>query len=284
LFYERQLAKHIEDADMEVEAQIQRRQILITSSAILCESIRKQYRNLCETEEPREDIDPDDPNNDSDTAAESDVETDDVIQYSQLTDPEFPVICTYSTLLMMIDQSLPVSFFGRGITLSREVTFERFESHYALHFTQELDCSASLVYTEIISRIKGSIPALHSPSGWYLSEEQYIALGELRDSTVTNTAQRRVIYSTFKKYERMKNDNHDYDLLDIVHYCYRALQQHSLPQVSSVYVDEVQDLTPAQIALFKFVCRNPNGYLFAGDTAQTVLFFSYPLSLSLRIS
>jgi len=32
----------------------------------------------------------------------------------------------------------------------------------------------------------------------------------------------------------------------------------------------VQDLTPAEIALFKFISTNLRGFVFAGDTAQTV--------------
>jgi tetratricopeptide (TPR) repeat protein len=42
-------------------------------------------------------------------------------------------------------------------------------------------------------------------------------------------------------------------------------------QVHFVYVDEVQDLSPAQIALFRFVCGNPKGFVFGGDTAQTIM-------------
>lgn len=38
----------------------------------------------------------------------------------------------------------------------------------------------------------------------------------------------------------------------------------------TVFVDEVQDLRPSQIALFQFVCANPKGYMFGGDTAQTI--------------
>ncbi|XP_037494080.1 TPR and ankyrin repeat-containing protein 1-like [Jatropha curcas] len=38
-----------------------------------------------------------------------------------------------------------------------------------------------------------------------------------------------------------------------------------------VYIDEVQDLTMRQIALFKHICRNvTEGFIFSGDTAQTI--------------
>jgi len=38
-----------------------------------------------------------------------------------------------------------------------------------------------------------------------------------------------------------------------------------------VFIDEVQDLTMAQIALFKYICSNvEEGFVFCGDTAQTM--------------
>ena len=38
-----------------------------------------------------------------------------------------------------------------------------------------------------------------------------------------------------------------------------------------MYVDEVQDLTPGQIALLFYVCSDPDaGYMLAGDTAQVI--------------
>ena len=39
----------------------------------------------------------------------------------------------------------------------------------------------------------------------------------------------------------------------------------------SVYLTQVQDLTPSQLALFKFLCLDPRtGLILAGDTAQTI--------------
>ncbi|CAI5459945.1 unnamed protein product [Closterium sp. Yama58-4] len=43
------------------------------------------------------------------------------------------------------------------------------------------------------------------------------------------------------------------------------------PPFQYVYVDEVQDLTQAQIAILQFLCSNvASGFFFAGDTAQTI--------------
>uniref|UniRef100_A0A7N2L9K9 UvrD-like helicase ATP-binding domain-containing protein n=1 Tax=Quercus lobata TaxID=97700 RepID=A0A7N2L9K9_QUELO len=42
-------------------------------------------------------------------------------------------------------------------------------------------------------------------------------------------------------------------------------------EMDFVYVDEVQDLTLSQIALFKYICKNvEEGFVFSGDTAQTI--------------
>ncbi len=42
-------------------------------------------------------------------------------------------------------------------------------------------------------------------------------------------------------------------------------------QAHTLSVDEVQDLTPAQIMLLKFLCDDAeHGFLLAGDTAQTI--------------
>lgn len=38
-----------------------------------------------------------------------------------------------------------------------------------------------------------------------------------------------------------------------------------------VYIDEVQDLSMRQVALFKYLCKNVSeGFIFSGDTAQTI--------------
>ena len=97
-------------------------------------------------------------------------------------------------------------------------------------------------------------------------------LGNSRQSTLDST-RRVLMYEAFKKYQKLKTQHYgDYDQLDVIFYVYQSLSQNGYrgEELTSVYIDEVQDLCPAQIALFKFVCRNSIGYVFAGDTAQTV--------------
>lgn len=157
-----------------------------------------------------------------------------------------------------------------GTTLT-EVTFERFCSHYYPRLSDKLECEASVVFTEIMSHIKGSLGALHTDSGC-LSLQDYIALSNSRQSSLC-TAQRQLVYEAFLKYEKLKRQEYrQYDQLDRVHYLYSSLCKYGYKGVwmDSVFVDEVQDLTPAQIALFKFVSKDFSRYVFAGDTAQTI--------------
>lgn len=81
---------------------------------------------------------------------------------------------------------------------------------------------------------------------------------------------------------------------DLVTYIYQQLKKkNDIAAVDYVYVDEVQDLTQVQIALFRFICKNNEGFVFGGDTAQTIasgvgfrfqdvqdLFYSYYLESS----
>lgn len=159
------------------------------------------------------------------------------------------------------------------------VDFERFANEYYPHFREEQKAAAdaALIYSEIMTHIRGSLQALHSAEG-YLSSEEYLQLGTLRHSTL-GESQRVHIYDAFVKYEKMKAEVGiqrklpDYDISEVVFSVHKALEVTPLPEdvmMTSVFVDEVQDLAPSQIALFKHCSINPVGYVFAGDTAQTV--------------
>ncbi|KAL2542930.1 Uncharacterized protein Adt_03908 [Abeliophyllum distichum] len=77
----------------------------------------------------------------------------------------------------------------------------------------------------------------------------------------------------FKDYEKMKTKYCEYDLADLVMNLYFRLNNENLQgeKMDFVYVDEVQDLTTTQIALFSYICKNVDeGFVFSGDTAQTI--------------
>jgi hypothetical protein len=237
------------------------RQLLITASPILCSAIRQSYYRLC---------------NSDPVVRKSLPEDEDALYeipntFQDCNDSKYPLIITNNHFLAMVHDSLPNSFFSKNGSDTREVTFDRFCSHYCIHFDEKLYGDANLKYMEFMTTIKGSLESLYCPNG-YLSEDKYLSLCSNRHSSLTE-GQRRMIYKAFLKYEKLKGEYNDYDQLDLAHFIYRSLDKckaANLPNLQSVFVDEVQDLTPVQISIFQFICKNPSGFLFAGDTAQTV--------------
>jgi superfamily I DNA/RNA helicase len=173
----------------------------------------------------------------------------------------------------MLDQGLNIPFFKKAVDDYNEVDFYRFSNYYYPHLDETIRsmAGAPLLFTEITTHIKGSLAALHSLNG-ELSRESYIDLSSHRSSTLTRD-QRGIVYNGYRKYEKLKQSNtFDFDRADFVCYIYRSLSNNGYAGIdmTRVYVDEVQDLSPAQIALFKFVCKDSHAFVMAGDTAQTV--------------
>nr|GEX43862.1 UvrD-like helicase, ATP-binding domain, P-loop containing nucleoside triphosphate hydrolase [Tanacetum cinerariifolium] len=206
----------------------------------------------------------------------------------------YPLVITFHKFLMMLDGTLGNSFFerfiearegshgnrvsSRSVALQtfirlREVTFDRFGSLYWPHFnsslTKKLD--PSRVFTEIISHIKGGLQAGECSDG-KLSYEGYCLLAESRSSTLSKE-KRKIVYTFYETYEKMKIERREFDLGDLVNDIHHRLKNGSYEgdQMDLVYIDEVQDLSMRQISLFKYICQNINeGFIFAGDTAQTI--------------
>ncbi|KAK0573666.1 hypothetical protein LWI29_011732 [Acer saccharum] len=206
----------------------------------------------------------------------------------------FPLVITYHKFLMMLDGTLGTSYFERFLIIkkpsygpiqssrsvalqtfvrTKEVNFDRFSSRYWPHFNAELTkkLDSSLVFTEIISHIKGGLHAMDA-SDCKLSREDYVKLSRGRVSTLS-TSKREKIYDVFLNYEKMKVKNGEFDLADLTIDLHCRLREGNfhVDLMDFVYIDEVQDLTMSQIALFKYICRNvEEGFVFSGDTAQTI--------------
>nr|XP_043619930.1 uncharacterized protein LOC122591746 [Erigeron canadensis] len=214
--------------------------------------------------------------------------------FADIPKKNYPLVITYQKFLMMLDGTLGNSFFerfleaeegchgkpisSRSVALRtflrlREVTYDRFCSLYWPHFntklTKKLD--PSRVFTEIISHIKGGLQAGEYSDG-KLSYEAYCLLAENHSSTLTEQ-KREVVYALFEAYEKMKAQRGDFDLGDLVNDIHHRLKNGNFDgdRMDFVYIDEVQDLSMRQISLFKYICHNINeGFIFAGDTAQTI--------------
>ncbi|KAJ4972464.1 hypothetical protein NE237_005638 [Protea cynaroides] len=206
----------------------------------------------------------------------------------------FPLVITFQKFLMMLDASMEKSFFDRfhdgnkiplGTTGTfnslalqafirmKEVNYDRFNSLYWPHFNSQLTkkFDSSIVFTEIISHIKGGMSIGRAQDG-KLGREDYVSLSESRVS-ILNRERREVIYDIFLDYEKKKLMNGEFDLADFVIDLHCRLRDGCYvgEEMDLIYIDEVQDLTMRQISLFKYICRNSSdGYVFAGDTAQTI--------------
>jgi tetratricopeptide (TPR) repeat protein len=103
-----------------------------------------------------------------------------------------------------------------------------------------------------------------------LDRDEYFKFVNKRDSVV-NQEESAILFGCWKAYERMKGSKSEYDIGDLALNIYqRLLKYPSQILVDYIYLDEVQDLTQIQIAIFHKLCANDNGFVFAGDTAQTI--------------
>ncbi|KAK2371482.1 P-loop containing nucleoside triphosphate hydrolase superfamily protein [Trifolium repens] len=258
------------------------RQLFVTASPKLCQAVKHHVvrlkRSICRSNVSAES-----------SPVEEDIDVDTSNQFKNIPDSlinlpanSYPLVITFQKFLMMLDGSLGNSYFERfGVesvaleTLMRkkEVTYDRFDSVYWPHFnsqyTKTLD--PSRVFCEIMSHIKGCMQALEHGDG-KLSRESYVSLSENRASSLSKQ-KREVIYNIYQSYEKMKMLRGDFDLADIVADLHLRLRtkRYEGDELHFVYIDEVQDLTMCQIALFKYVCPSvEEGFVFCGDTAQTI--------------
>ncbi|KAL0005033.1 hypothetical protein SO802_012594 [Lithocarpus litseifolius] len=227
-------------------------------------------------------------------------EIDEMLQFTNIPDsfidlpPNlYPLVLTFHKFLMMLDGTVGNSFFGRfpeaighsrgtkraskSVALktfirTKEVNYERFRSSYWPRFNTELTkkFDSSTVFTEIMSHIKGGLPAGESCDK-KLGLEDYLSLAERRVSTLSRQ-EREIIFDIFLKYERKKKERGEFDLADLVIDIHNRLKVSRYgDNMDFVYIDEVQDLSMRQVALFKYLCKNvAEGFIFSGDTAQTI--------------
>ena len=157
------------------------------------------------------------------------------------------------------------------LDLRREVTYQVFKNELWRAMTQKkkVDYHPSLVWTEIISFIKGSVESLHNEKR-HITLEEYQTIGNKRAPSFT--ADRKTIYELFLAYECIKRSLGMFDEADVVHHIYHRLEHHvPIWSIHEIYVDETQDFTQAELSVIIRSCRNPNGLFFTGDTAQSIM-------------
>lgn len=152
----------------------------------------------------------------------------------------------------------------------REVRFADFRGWFERHRQQYRFTDAHPCFEEF----RGVIGS--QPEG-VLSLEQYLALGTRQ--SIYERDQRAAMYELFGKYRQWLTDFHLFDSNLLAH----EWQTLAQPQYDFIVIDEVQDLTNAQLALVLRTLKNAGQFLLCGDSNQIVHpnFFSWSAVKSL---
>ena len=143
---------------------------------------------------------------------------------------------------------------------------------------------ALTVWTQIRTFLKGSIEAAHQRTA--LTLEQYTDMSLLSANRCRlDRDSRNEVYGYFQRYEELKKAQAAWDEADAVMDVTNRLQDHYKDNLRNyarsavkwkgmydrIYVDEVQDLTQAEVGLLYLVVGyNGDALFFAGDTAQSI--------------
>lgn len=155
----------------------------------------------------------------------------------------------------------------------RAVTMRDFAPFFERHRSSYRFTNAHALFEEL----RGVLSA--SPAG-PLEEEEYRALG-VRQSMYP-PEQRAAVYQMFAKYRAWLTESGLYDPSLLAH----AYRPRAEPRYDAVVVDEIQDLTNAELALVLAMLKDPRAFLLCGDANQIVHpnFFSWSKVKSLFYS
>lgn len=155
----------------------------------------------------------------------------------------------------------------------RVVTMKDFRPFFERHRNGYGFTTAHMLFEEL----RGVLAA--SPSG-PLGREEYLALG-VRQSMYP-PERRAAVHDLFAKYRAWLAESGLYDPSLLAH-DYRARAER---RYDAVVVDEIQDLTNAELALVLATLKDPRGFLLCGDANQIVHpnFFSWAKVKSLFYS
>ena len=185
----------------------------------------------------------------------------------------FPLFTTYRHLLLMLDAMLSVPFFGRDD--ERAAYLHGSGAKAATGRAEALACDFANRTWPSISHTLGRNKPLYSPErvlvqltthirGAYLALMCAAGYVEAADAN---------IHRLFVAYRSHKRANNLYDHLDVVHHVHtRLLMEAVTPTtINRLYIDEVQDLTQAEIAvLFRITPKGERHMFLTGDVLQAV--------------
>jgi hypothetical protein len=159
----------------------------------------------------------------------------------------------------------------------REVTLPMFAAWCERH-RQTLRLLGELDAQALFEEFRGVIGA--QPAG-PLSLADYLALGTRQ--SLLNPAQRELAHGLFQRYRAwlVEAGLHDSNL--VAHEWRTQIAEKQAPVYDFVVIDEVQDLTPVQLALVLALLKTPGQFILCGDSHQIVHpnFFSWAALKSL---
>ena len=141
---------------------------------------------------------------------------------------------------------------------------------------QDAKIDPLLVWMEIKSFIKGSREAVLKEEG-HLTREEYEDLG--KKMAPNYDGKREDIYEIFELYEKYVHHHTEENVFDESELNHNILSRVNammidqvLPwSIHSIYIDEVQDFTQAELSILLRICKNPNDLFLTGDTAQSIM-------------
>ncbi|KAK0197996.1 hypothetical protein F5146DRAFT_1130943 [Armillaria mellea] len=262
------------------------RQVFITKSRTLAMKAQKYFAKLANSlaVASQLSVDPTNLTRASQYQADSGlVDMDDVVdwrtglrrKYSELEPKHFPLFITFYDLCEMLEADI-----GTQSTRGKHneshmgvITFASFCESYWPHFPAPLvkGLDPAFVFSEIIGVIKGSTETLRAENR-HLSKAAYLDPSTKRQQSSTLADQRGKVYKLFELYMRKKKLRGEYDAGDRIHSILKYFTEHGTPPqgLDHLYVDEVQDHMLIDTMVLRALCTNPNGLLWAGDTAQTI--------------
>ena len=122
--------------------------------------------------------------------------------------------------------------------------------------------------------IKGSVYACKTLK--FLDLHQYLELSTRIAPNATSEHIRAKIFEIFERYEALKSEEGQHDIIDWVMRLLRQIRANPnfrsllASCIDEIYVDEVQDQRPVDIALMLELGHDPRGFHFGGDIAQTI--------------
>ena len=154
----------------------------------------------------------------------------------------------------------------------KEVTFSAFSDWLPRN---KITASLGAAHT-LYEEFRGVIGAAVSEKG-LMSRADYLALG-IRQS-LYSADDRETVYTLFERYVAWLKQSRYYDT-NLLSHQYLPL---ATPRYDTIFVDEIQDMTPVQLLLVLKTLRHPDQFLLCGDANQIVHpnFFSWSTLKSL---